>query len=82
MASGCAGSRKGPADAAAIRRYGLMPPHPMIQAPVEELLMGTEDPHDPGPEPPREQEHAGEEPNPTQKRLKDNEKSELGGAKN
>jgi hypothetical protein len=54
----------------------------MIQALVKESLMGTEDPHDPGPDTPPEREHTGEEPNPSQKRLKDNEKSELGGAKN
>jgi hypothetical protein len=54
----------------------------MIQGLVKESLMGTEDPHDPGPDTPAEPENTGAEPNPAQKRLKDNEKSELGGAKN
>jgi hypothetical protein len=44
--------------------------------------MEAHNPHDPAPDTPFEDKRSGDEPDPSQKQLKDNEKSELGGAKN
>ncbi|HEY1900293.1 MAG TPA: hypothetical protein VGG49_10900 [Steroidobacteraceae bacterium] len=44
--------------------------------------MKTEDPREPTPDTRPEDERTGDEPNPPDKKRKDSQKSELGGAKN
>ena len=68
--------RNDPAVARAPRRYELEARTPSLAS------MKTEKPHDPASETPPSDQRTGTEPDPVEKRLKDDEKSELGGAKN